>query len=238
MEKGVKGVRVSPRQCGKILSAGCLQLHLCQPLHPPNEPAKATLHQSNTMFFWPLQLPGAQVKVRDRHADYTACLQIIIRPCRSPPTPSSFILHSSSNMSTSLSKGPFDPHYIFFLVNNTGVAWKDEWWHSGRTEGWRDKRGCKKKKSMRKIWQVSWSEWAPNPDWMSRQKTDGWHEQGRSGGTNVHVKKGKEREEWIRRRNTAGCTDSSMERMLNSSHSSSDFPSSHLPTWVLHTHCG
>lgn len=113
MEKGVKGVRVSPRQCGKILSAGCLQLRLCQPLHPPNEPAKATLHQSNTMFFWTLQLPGAQVKVRDRHADYTACLQIIIWPCRSPPTPSSFILHSSSNMSTSLSKGPFDPHYIF-----------------------------------------------------------------------------------------------------------------------------
>lgn len=193
--KGVKGVRISPRQCGRFCQRVACS-HFSASTAPPNESATTTLYQSDAVFMWPHKLPGAQVTVRDRQTDHTACLLIIIQPSSFPC--SSFLTP------TSLSEGPLTP--ITFLVNNTGALWKDEWWQSGRKAGWRNSGSVKRR---RRISSLSRSEWALKPDWMSWQKTDRWSEQRRLERTyTVFKSKGKERTEWrIRHQCIVACTD-------------------------------
>lgn len=200
--KGVKGVRISPRQCGRFCQRVACS-HFSASTAPPNESATTTLYQSDAVFLWPRKLPGAQVTVRDRQTDHTACLLIIIQPCLTLSPPSSFSC-SSFLTPTSLSEGPLTP--ITFLVNNTGALWKDEWWQSGRKAGWRNSGSVKRR---RRISSLSRSEWALKPDWMSWQKTDRWSEQRRLERTyTVFKSKGKERTEWrIRHQCIVACTD-------------------------------
>lgn len=71
--KGVKGVKVSPRQSGRFCQRVACS-HSSASAAPPNDSAMTTLYQSKALCLWPHKLPGAPVKVRDRQTDYTACL--------------------------------------------------------------------------------------------------------------------------------------------------------------------
>lgn len=201
MERG-QGGENQTRQCGRFCQRVACS-HFSASTAPPNESATTTLYQSDAVFLWPHKLPGAQVTVRDRQTDHTACLLIIIQPCLTLSPPSSFS-RSSFLTPTSLSEGPLAP--ITFLVNYTGALWKDERWQSGRKAGWRNSRSVKRR---RRISSLSRSEWALKPDWMSRQKTDRWSEQRRLERTyTVFKSKGKERTEWrIRHQCIVACTD-------------------------------
>lgn len=90
--KGVKGVRVSPRQCGRFCQRVACS-HFSANIAPPNDNPS----QSDVVFLWPYKLPGAQVTLRDRQTDHTACLGIIIQPCLTLSTPSSFLAHPFSH---------------------------------------------------------------------------------------------------------------------------------------------